>query len=333
MHRAIVLLELDDVRRRREARGKIQDVVDSRRAEGVDRLRVVADDADARAIRLHRVHDLRLQRVRILILVDQHVLEARADLARDALVLHEDVPVQQQVVVVEQLLCVLDLDVAAEELCQLVAPVAAPGEHFLQRARQRLAAVDAVRVDREARVLARKALLLLREAELLAQKIQQVGGVAAVEHRERRLEADHLRVLAQQAVADRMVCAGPEQASGGAAQVGVCVGLRPQRLRGDALRPAQHLLGGAAREGQQQDSFGRDALEQQVRDAMRERIGLARAGAGDDQQRTGRETGSTRRAICSGVILGGIQALGKRIDRRILDVGVHVRAMMAENCI
>ena len=65
-------------------------------------------------------------------------------------------------------------------------------------------------IDREARVLARKALLFLREPELLAQEVQQVRGVAAVEHRERRLEPDDLRVLAQQPVADRVIRAGPE---------------------------------------------------------------------------------------------------------------------------
>ena len=140
------------------------------------------------------------------------MLEAPADLARDALFLHEHVPVQQQIVVVEQLLRVLDLDVAAEQLRQLVAPIAAPGKHFFERARERLAAVDAVGIDREARVLAREALLFLREAELLAQEVQQIRGVAAVEHGERRLQPDDLRVLAQQPVADRVERAGPEQA-------------------------------------------------------------------------------------------------------------------------
>ncbi len=219
LHRAIVLLQLDDLRRRREALGKFQDVVDRRRAERVDRLRIVADDAHTHAVRLHRVHDLRLQRIRVLVFVDQHVLEAPADLAGDPLFLHEDVPVQQQVVVVEQLLRVLDLDVAAEQLRQLVAPVAAPGKYLFERLCQRMAAVDAVGVDRQARVLAREPLLFLGETELLAQEVQQVRGIAAVEHRERRLQPDHLRVLAQQPVADRVIGAGPEQAPCVAAHV------------------------------------------------------------------------------------------------------------------
>ena len=101
----------------------------------------------------------------------------------------------------------------------------------------------------------------------------------------------------------------------------------------DALRPAQHLLGGAAREGQQQNALGRDALEQQMRDAMRERVGLAGARARDDEQRPGRKAGTARRAVGGSLVLGGIQALGERIGRRFLDVRVHERAIMAESCI
>jgi hypothetical protein len=129
------------------------------------------------------------------------------------------VPVEQQIVVVEQLLRMLDLDIAAEQLRQLVAPVAAPGKHLIERLRQRLPAVDPVRVDREAGVLARKALLLFSQAELLAQEVQQVRRVAAVEHGERRLQPHHVRVLAQQPVADRVVGAGPELAGGVAAHI------------------------------------------------------------------------------------------------------------------
>src|SRR6185436_11592376 len=173
------------------------------------------------------------------------------DLARDALLLHQDVPVQKQIVVVEQLLRVFDLDVAAEQLRQLVAPVAAPGEYLVERLRERLAAVDAVGIDRQAGVLAWKALLFPGEPELLPQKIQQIGGVAAIEHRERRLQPDDLRVLAQQPVADRVIGPGPEQPRRIAPGTRVWIG--PQRFSADAFRAAQHLLRGAPRERQQQD--------------------------------------------------------------------------------
>ena len=58
-----------------------------------------------------------------------------------------------------------------------------------------------------------------------------------------------------------------------------------QRARRDALDPPRHLGGGAAREGQQQDAARIGAAHDQVGDPVRQRVGLARAGAGDDEQR------------------------------------------------
>ena len=53
----------------------------------------------------------------------------------------------------------------------------------------------------------------------------------------------------------------------------------------DALDAAQHLGGGAAGEGEQQDAAGIGAGGDAVGDAMGQRGGLAGAGAGDDEQR------------------------------------------------
>ena len=62
-----------------------------------------------------------------------------------------------------------------------------------------------------------------------------------------------------------------------------------------------HLGRGAAREGQQQDAARIGAVDDQMRDPMRQRIGLARAGAGDDQQRAG--LGQRRPAVLDGAAL------------------------------
>ena len=51
------------------------------------------------------------------------------------------------------------------------------------------------------------------------------------------------------------------------------------------VRAAAHLGGGAPRESQHQDARRIDAVDHQMRDAVRQRVGLAGAGAGDDQQR------------------------------------------------
>ena len=55
----------------------------------------------------------------------------------------------------------------------------------------------------------------------------------------------------------------------------------------DGLRAADHLLGRAPRERQHQDARRIDAVQHEMRGAMRQRVGLAGAGAGQDQQRAG----------------------------------------------
>ncbi len=286
LHGPVVLFERDHLRRRREALRKLQDVLHAGGAEGIDRLRIVADDTDAGACRFHGEQDLGLQRVRVLVLVDQHMIEAFADIACQLRFLHQHMPVQQQIVVVEQLLCLLGLDVAPEQAREFVAPLGTPGEGIVERLLQRLSCVDAMRIDGKAGVLAGKTFLLARQSQILPQVIDQVGSIAAIDHGERGIEAERVRVLAQQAIADRVKRARPQKARG-VRMKRSAPRLLAQRFIGDGLGPSQHFLRRAPRECQQQDALGRDAIEQQVRNAMRQRIGLAGAGTGDDQQRIG----------------------------------------------
>src|SRR5690606_31153993 len=164
-------------------------------------------------------------------------------------------PVKQQVVIVEKVLALLDLHIASIEARQLVAPLAAPREAFFQRPRERVGGVDSMRIDREARVLARETLLLLRTTELLPDQLRQVRRVAAVEHRERRLDAENLRVLAQKAIADRVIGAGPEPA--GSIRNGGARTACTEDLPRDPLRTTQHLLSRSSREREQQDALRR----------------------------------------------------------------------------
>ena len=80
-------------------------------------------------------------------------------------------------------------------------------------------------------------------------------------------------VPAQKPVADGMKRAAPKRAQFAADQLG------------DA---PHHLARGFVRERQQQNPVGRDALFEQIGDAIRERARLARARAGDDERRAGR---------------------------------------------
>src|ERR1043165_521037 len=85
----------------------------------------------------------------------------------------------------------------------------APGVLALERFFQRLLRVDAIRVDAEAGVLAREALALARETHLRAHRVEQVGGVAAIDDAERGIETHVFCVVAQEPVADGMERARP----------------------------------------------------------------------------------------------------------------------------
>ena len=121
--------------------GEIEDVAHGRGAERIDRLRIVADHGEAAALGLQRQQDRGLQAVGVLIFVDQHMVEAAADLGGQRRVAHGLRPVQQQVVVIEHVLALLGLDIGREQLLQLRRPAGAPGErraqHLLDRGSRR----------------------------------------------------------------------------------------------------------------------------------------------------------------------------------------------------
>ena len=154
--RAVVARERDDARPGLEPGGEVEDVAHLRRPEAVDRLRVVADDGDAPAVGLQRPQDLRLQPVGVLVLVDQHVVEIRPERGRRGRVGEHLRPVEQEVVVIEHLCCLLRLDVGREERLQLGRPAEAPGEIRLEQRLERPAGIDRPGVDREAGALGRE---------------------------------------------------------------------------------------------------------------------------------------------------------------------------------
>ena len=126
--RAVVLRQRDDLRPRREAVGKAEDVFHRGGAEGIDRLRIIADHREPGAIGLQRMQDLRLQLVGVLIFIDQHVIEMAAHVGGEPRIGHHDLPVEQQVVVIEKAVLLLALDVCAIEPRQVRFPLRAPGK-------------------------------------------------------------------------------------------------------------------------------------------------------------------------------------------------------------
>ena len=153
LRRAIVAVERDDARRRRELVGKVEDVAHGRGAERIDRLGVVADHRQAAASGLERQQDRGLQAVRVLILVDQDVIEAAADVVGQAGVADHLRPVEQEVVVIEHVLLLLGLDIGREQFLQFRRPPGAPRIRRADDLLDRHLGVDAARVDRKAGAL------------------------------------------------------------------------------------------------------------------------------------------------------------------------------------
>ncbi|MGF6657603.1 hypothetical protein OKW34_008193 [Paraburkholderia youngii] len=280
---AIVALERDLLRGRFELRGEIEDIAHGRAAKRIDRLRVVADHGQAAAVRFQREQDRRLQAVGVLVFVDQHMVEARRQIGRDAGLGGHVRPVEQQIVVVEHALLLFGVDVRGEQPAQIVLPLATPRKRAVQYLSERCTGIDDARVDREAGALRRKAPLFRGQSEFVAHEVHQVGGVFAVVDRERGREADQIRVFAQQPRADAVKRARPRQPL---RERGACTD-GGSRGAGDACHAAGHFERRAAREGQQQDALRIGALHHQISGAMRERVGLAGARARDHEQRAG----------------------------------------------
>ena len=202
LRRAVIAIERHHARRRIERVREVEDVAHGRGAEGIDRLRVVADHGEAPAIGAERQHDLGLQRVGVLVFVDQQMIEAGGDLGSDVGLGQHLGEIEQEVVVIEDVLSLLRLDVSAEQGAERVFVRRSPGEPLAERRAERAAGVDHARIDGEARPLGRKALARLGESRLVPRPVHEVGRVLAVVDGELRIEAETRRIFAQEPRAD-----------------------------------------------------------------------------------------------------------------------------------
>ena len=298
--RAVVAVQCDDPGGGTKLRRKAQDVADLGGAKAVDRLRVVAHHGQAPAIGFEALQDARLQPVGVLVLVDQHLVEARAQMCRQARVTHHLVPGQQQVVVVQRVLAELLGGVGAKQRFQVVMPLGAPRKILAQHLGQGQLAVHATAVDRQAGGFERKALARGCQPLLLAHPGHQVLGITAVDDAERLGQADGRRVLAQQPGADGVKGARPRQHG---RRLG---GAQAQRLVQHPAGALGHLLRCPARKRQQQQPVGVGAVQHQPGHPGGQCQGLARPGARQHQQ--------WRMAVGHGSLLLGVEA-GERVGR------------------
>ena len=251
---------------------KIEDVLHGRPAERVDGLAVVAHDHHVPLGLAHQPDDRRLEPVRVLVLVHQHVLELLlVELPHVGEVGQEQAPVHQQVVVVHHVGLELLLQVAGQGLVDL-------GRQRLELRVQEAHHVGqrAVRVHRR-REHRQKHLGLGKPPprgggeELRHHRAHQIPRLVAVHDAIVRAVAQAVAEAPQDAVADAVERARPEA-------------LGP--LRHQLRHPLGHLLGRAVGEREHHQAVGIDPLGHQVRRPVDQRAGLARARAGQHQHRT-----------------------------------------------
>ena len=260
-----------------------------------------------------------MQAIGVLIFVDQNMVEPAADVVRQRRLGGGLRPIEQKVVVIENVLRLLGLDVSREQIAQLRPPSGAPGKGVSQHLVERQFGVDGAGINGEAGSLGREPARRLGEAKFMAGEVHQIGGIFPVVDREIRIEPDLLGVVAQDSRANPMEGAGPCE------RVGHQPGVRSHRLRADALDAARHLGRRPTGEGHQQDTAGVGAVDDQMRDAMGERVRLAGPGPGDDEKRSRGRALLLPRAMFDGPSLLGIEFL-QIGQRRRLRIGGWGRA-------
>jgi hypothetical protein len=109
-------------------------------------------------------------------------------------------------------------------------------------------------------------------------QVHQVGGVFAVVNGERRVKPYPFGIFPQKTRADRVEGAGPHERLAEGRRVG------PHYLARDPRDPAGHLCSRSSREGHQQDAPGVGAVDDGVRNPVSQRVGLARASAGNNEK-------------------------------------------------
>ena len=124
-------LEPSEAESRRSARERALELLYEAESKGVPVADVLAGlpvAPDALAVGPERRENSGLEAVRVLVIVDQYVIEARADSRGDVALGHQQLPVEQQIVVVEELLGNLGVDILATQRRKRLLPLEAPGE-------------------------------------------------------------------------------------------------------------------------------------------------------------------------------------------------------------
>ncbi len=274
---AIVLIEHDDARAR-EVALEVADVARIGAAPAVDRLVVVAHRAEVAVPRDELLDHEQLRAIRVLVLVHHHVAEgAGPALAHVGVLAQEAHRLGDEVVEVDrreaaQRRLVTRIDVGGDG----VVVVAVDRRVVLGRAERVLGQRDA---GQDAAGVVAPVLAAARVPHQLAHHAHLIGGV--VDHEAAR-EAERRPLALQDGQAQRVKRAHGQLARPAASALAA----RRTAALDQTGHAGAHLGGRLVGEGERRDVARIDAaLEHQVRDAVGDHAGLARPGAGDDQER------------------------------------------------
>ena len=264
--RAVVLLEPDD-QRVREALRDAEQMRRARAGEPVDRLEVVADDAEVITLAEPQVEQGLLEQVDVLVLVDRERPVLRAEgIARAGIALEEVDREREQI---------LEVDHPFRGLARLV--VAVDAEHQVVRNRRlAIASGGAVTLGRDAAVL--RPLDLGREVARRPELERRRERVRQLAERQ-RLRREHLADIARREVAQLAERRRVERA-------------RPDALHAERLQARLQLARGLLGEGHRHDLVGRECTRRDLlRDPARDRRRLARTGPREDADRAANRLG------------------------------------------
>src|SRR5208282_5161143 len=106
--------------------------------------------------------------------VNEDGVETAADLHRNGGFGHRMAPVQQEVVVIEDVVPLLGQDIGLEQTTKLTWPIGAPGKTLGERLLERAPGIDRIGVDCQASTLAGEAGSRSGQAELDSHKVEQI---------------------------------------------------------------------------------------------------------------------------------------------------------------
>src|SRR3954452_1128955 len=125
------------------------------------------------------------------------MVETAADVGSKSRVAHHLRPIEQQVVIVENVLALLCLNISGKQLLEFGDPAQTPRKRRAQDLLNGDLGVDATGVDGKARPFGRKTTRGLGKSKVVPTQIHEIGGLSAIVDGKSLVQANLVGVIAQ----------------------------------------------------------------------------------------------------------------------------------------